>query len=50
MSTSVYGPLKGANKDCLWEGLGAIKGMWGEPWVIGGNFNIIRFPKERNRE
>ena len=53
--TSVYGPSTRANKDCLWEGLGAIKGMWGEPWVIGGGgggetFNIIRFPEERNRE
>ena len=48
--TTVYGPSIGPNKDCLWEGLGAIKGMWVKPWVIGGDFNIIRFPEERNRE
>ena len=22
--------------DLLWEELGAIKDLWGEPWVIGG--------------
>ena len=24
-------------------------GQWGDPWVIGGDFNIIRFPEERNK-
>ena len=30
--------------------MGAIRGLWGDPWCIGGDFNIIRFPNERNRE
>ena len=25
-------------------------GLWEDPWCLGGDFNIIRFPGERNRE
>ncbi|RVW50024.1 Retrovirus-related Pol polyprotein from transposon RE1 [Vitis vinifera] len=25
----------------LWEELGAIRGLWEEPWCIGGDFNVI---------
>ena len=34
----------------LWEDLGAIRGRWGNPWCIGGDFNVIRFPSKRSRE
>ncbi|KAL6313847.1 hypothetical protein AAG906_010266 [Vitis piasezkii] len=30
--------------------LGAIKGLWSDHWCVVGNFNMIRFPRERNRE
>ena len=40
--TGVYGPSFGENRDIFWEELGVIKGLWGDPWVIGGGFNIIR--------
>ena len=33
----------------MWEDLGAIRGLWGEPWCIGGDFNVIRFLGERNK-
>ena len=29
--------------------LGAIRGLWNDPWCIGGELNIVRFPRERNR-
>ena len=34
----------------LWEDLGAIRGRWQGLWCIGGYFNALRFPDERNRE
>ena len=47
----IYGPTKRENMELLWEDLGgAIRGMWGDPWCIGGDFNVLRFPGERNRE
>ena len=48
--TRVYGPTKRVFREELWEDLGAIRGMWGDPWCIRGNFNIIRFPREWNRD
>ena len=48
--TGVYGPTIKTFRDSLWEELGAVKGLWDEPWCIGGDFNIFRFPWERNRE
>ena len=32
----VYGPTSRENGESLWEELGAIRGMWGEPWCLGG--------------
>ena len=29
--------------------LGAIKGLWNEPWCVAEDFNMIRFPSERSR-
>ena len=48
--SGVYGPTSNENRELLCEELGAIRGLWGEPWCIGGDFNVIRFPNERNRE
>ena len=33
----------------LWGELGAIKGLWRDPWCLGGDFKVVRFPRERNR-
>ena len=30
--------------------MGAIRGLWTEPWCIGGDLNVTRFPDERNKE
>ena len=36
-------------REFFWEELGAIRGLWNDPWCIGGDFNMIRFPDERRR-
>ena len=41
----VYGPTTREGRTQLWEDLGAIRGLW----CIGGDFNVTRFPDERNR-
>ena len=45
--TGVYGLVISRAKEEFWEELGAIKGLWDEPWSVGGDFNSIRFPGER---
>ena len=46
----VYGPTVYGRREDLWDELGAIRGLWGDPWCLGGDFNAIRDPRERNRE
>ena len=48
--TLVCGPTSGGCREALWDELGAIRGLWEDPWCIGVDFNIIIFPSERNRE
>ena len=48
--TGVYGPTAYGAREFLWDELGAINGLWNDPWCIGGDFNITRFPNERSRE
>eukprot|EP00261_Vitis_vinifera_P032749 XP_019073992.1 PREDICTED: uncharacterized protein LOC109122143 [Vitis vinifera] len=45
--SGVYGPVIGSEKEDFWEELGAIRGLWEDPWCIGGDFNAVRYPKER---
>ncbi|RVW74674.1 hypothetical protein CK203_052053 [Vitis vinifera] len=45
--SGVYGPVIGSEKEDFWEELGAIRGLWEDPWCIGGDFNAVRFPEER---
>ncbi|RVW44301.1 hypothetical protein CK203_070950 [Vitis vinifera] len=35
-------------RDALWEEFGAIRGLWEDPWCIGGDFNITLFSRERS--
>ena len=37
-------------REDLWDELGVIRGLWGDPWCLGGDFNAIRDPRERNIE
>ncbi|KAJ9708014.1 hypothetical protein PVL29_000195 [Vitis rotundifolia] len=45
--SGVYGPVLGSEKEDFWEELGAIRGLWDDPWCLGGDFNAVRFPEER---
>ncbi|XP_070020674.1 uncharacterized protein [Nicotiana sylvestris] len=45
--TCVYGPHTNAERKELWHELGAVRGIWTEQWVVGGDFNVCRFENER---
>ena len=48
--TGVYGPFTNVEREGLWEEIGAIRGIWDEPWCLGGDFNIILSQRERSRQ
>lgn len=45
--TGVYGPHSNPEREDLWLEFAAIRGIWNEQWVIGGDFNVCRFQSER---
>lgn len=45
--TGVYGPHTNPDREVLWLELAALRGIWDEQWVIGGDFNVCRFESER---
>lgn len=47
MFTGVYEPILRGKKEELREKLGATKGVWEDPWCLGGDSNSIKFPRER---
>ena len=48
--TRVYRPTVYGRREELWGELGAIRGLWDDPWCIVGDFNVIRFPNEQNND
>ncbi|RVW41162.1 putative ribonuclease H protein [Vitis vinifera] len=48
--TSVYGQFTRVEMECLWEEIGAIRGIWEGPWCLGGDFNIILSQSERSKQ
>ncbi|RVX03896.1 hypothetical protein CK203_021616 [Vitis vinifera] len=40
---------EGMDKEDFLEELGSIKGLWRDPWCVGGDFNMVRYPEERGR-
>ena len=46
--TGVYGPVKRCKRELFWEELGSVKGLWEGPWCIGGDFNVVLSPNDRN--
>ncbi|RVW27451.1 Transposon TX1 uncharacterized 149 kDa protein [Vitis vinifera] len=47
--TGVYGPCSRKDRECLWEEFGAIRGLWEDPWCLGGDFNSTLYQAERSR-
>jgi hypothetical protein len=47
---SVYGPNSDRDRRLLWDELAGLLSWRNLPWCIGGNFNVIRFPRERSGE
>ena len=47
--SGVYGPIKKRYRESFWEELGSIRGLWDNPWCLGGDFNEILSPSERSR-
>ncbi|RVX23714.1 hypothetical protein CK203_000147 [Vitis vinifera] len=48
--TGVYGPFTKVEREGMWEEFGAIRGLWDDPWCLGGDFNITLFQQERNSQ
>ena len=46
--TGIYGPVERCKREMFWEELGSLKGLWEGPWCIGGDFNMVLSPNERN--
>ena len=36
--TGVYGPVCSRDREDFWEELGSIRGLWSDPWCVGGDF------------
>ena len=49
MFSRVYGPFVKVEREDFLSELGAIRGLWNEPWCAAGDFNMIRFPFEHSR-
>ncbi|RVX18219.1 hypothetical protein CK203_006709 [Vitis vinifera] len=45
----LYGPFVKVEREDFLSELGAIRGLWNEPWCAAGDFNMIRFPFEHSR-
>ena len=46
----VYGSFYKEDREAFWEELGAIRGIWNDPWCIGGDFNVILSQRENNSQ
>ncbi|WMV29117.1 hypothetical protein MTR67_022502 [Solanum verrucosum] len=44
----VYAKCKKIERRELWGELGAMRSLCEGPWVVGGDFNVIRYPAERS--
>ena len=48
--TGVYGLFSREDREAFWEKQGAIRGIWNDPWCIGGDFNVILSQRENGSQ
>ena len=48
--TGVHGPTLKVEREGFQSELGAVRGLWSDPWCVAGDFNMIRFLSMRSRE
>ena len=48
--TGVYRPFSKEEREILWEELGAIRGIWDDPWCLGEDYNVILSQRERSNQ
>ena len=48
--TGVHGPFSKVEREGMWEEFGAIRGLWDDPWCLGGDFNITLYQQERSSQ
>ena len=46
----VYGSFSREDREAFWEEQGAIRGIWNDPWCIGGDFNVILSKRENSSQ
>lgn len=49
VATSVYGPSSSSDRVEFGTELSQVARLWKRPWVVGSDFNCIRFPSEKKR-
>uniref|UniRef100_A0A2N9J4N3 Endonuclease/exonuclease/phosphatase domain-containing protein n=1 Tax=Fagus sylvatica TaxID=28930 RepID=A0A2N9J4N3_FAGSY len=47
VGTGLYGPTNDLLRRELWVELQSVYLVWNLPWVVFGDFNVVRFPSER---
>ena len=43
----VYGPHDLSARRNFWDEMSGVESWWDVPWVVGGDFNVVRYPSER---
>ena len=46
MFSHVYRSILIEEREDFWAELGVIMGLWMDPWCIGGDFSVVRFPTD----
>ena len=47
VGTCVYGPSSSNDRVEFWIELSRVAGLWKRPWVVGGDFNCIKFTSKK---